>query len=145
MSNLNLKSINRMQLKEREPMDRKQIPVKLFNPKRPGALTTSKGNLRMISFFSKKTECPACRGTGMSKGVGDIHIADHTLAEVDKLPILEILTFIKSLRQSMDTLEFGIVSPIVSHIELMLLYLSKIGLRTLPPVTARGGLPVVSS
>ncbi|WP_274366012.1 hypothetical protein [Paenibacillus thermotolerans] len=107
--------------------------------------TTSKGNLRAISFFSKKTECPACQGTGMTKGVADIHIAGHTLAEADKLSISEMLTFIKSLRHSMGAHEFDIISPIVLHLEPMLLYLSKIGLRTLPPFTARGGLPVSSS
>jgi excinuclease ABC subunit A len=107
--------------------------------------TKSKGNLRMISFFSKKTKCPECHGTGMSKGVGDIHIAGHSLAEADKLPITEMLAFIKSLRQSMDALEFDIVSPIVGHLEPMLLYLSRIGLRSLPPVTVRGGIPAVSS
>ncbi|QTH43224.1 hypothetical protein J4772_01760 [Cohnella sp. LGH] len=109
------------------------------------ARTTSKGNLRMISFFSKHSECPACLGTGMSKGMLDIHISGHTLAEVDKLPIPEMLSFIKSLQQSMDAHEFNLVGPIVSHLEPMLLYLRKIGLRTLPLITARGSLPAVSS
>jgi excinuclease UvrABC ATPase subunit len=109
------------------------------------AHTTSKGNLRMISFFSKFTECPACLGTGMSKDVLGIHISGHTLAEAEKLPLPAILSFIKSLRQSMDAHEFENISPVVSHLEPMLIYLNKIGLRKLPLVTARGGLPADSS
>ncbi|GAA3412295.1 hypothetical protein ACFFNY_23370 [Paenibacillus hodogayensis] len=105
------------------------------------ARTTSKGNLRMISFFSKHSECPVCLGTRMSKGVLDIHISGHTLAEAEKMPISEMLSFINSLRQSMDAHEFENAGPIVSHLEPMLLYLSKIGLRTLPLVTARGWSP----
>lgn len=108
------------------------------------ARTTSKGNLRMISFFSKHSECPACVGTGMSKGVVDIHISGYTLAEADKLPIPEMLSFIKNLRQSMDAHEFEITGPIVSHLEPMLLYLSTIGLRRLPLAIERGGLPAIS-
>lgn len=104
------------------------------------ARTTSKGNLRMISFFSKHLECPACRGTGMCKSVLDLHICGQTLAEAEKLPISEMLYFIRSLRQSMGAHEFEIISPIISRLEPMLLYLSKIGLRTLPLVNARGGL-----
>jgi len=105
------------------------------------ARTTSKGNLRMISFFSKHTECPACLGTGMSKGVLGIRITGHTLTEARKLPIPEMLIFIKSLRQSMDAREFEIAGPIVNYLEPMLIYLSKIGLRKLPQITARGGFP----
>lgn len=100
------------------------------------ARTTSKGNLRMISFFSKQTECSACQGTGLSKGVSDIHISGLTLAEVNKLPIAEMLSFINNLRQAMDVHEFEIVEPIISHLVPILLYLSKIGLRTLPSVIA---------
>ncbi|WP_309119318.1 hypothetical protein [Paenibacillus sp.] len=108
------------------------------------ARTTSKGNQKMISYFSKRTECPACRGTGLSKGVTDIHIAGLTLAESNKLPITEMLAFIKSLRHSMIPREFEIALPIVSHLEPMLLYLNKIGLRTLHPVIGWGG-PAISS
>ncbi|MOA18225.1 UvrABC system protein A [compost metagenome] len=109
------------------------------------ARTTSKGNLRMISFFSKQSECPSCLGTGMSKGVLDIHISGYSLAKAYKLPIQEMLSFINNLQQSMDEHEFIIAGPIVSHLEPMLLYLRKIGIRTLPRITAQGGLPVVSS
>lgn len=107
--------------------------------------TTSKGNLRMISFFSRHTDCPACLGTRMNKGVSNIRISGYTLAEADKLPIPEMFSFIKSLRQSMEAHEFKIADPIVSYLEPMLLYLNKIGLRTLPLVTARGGLPTITS
>jgi len=109
------------------------------------ARTNSKGNLRAISFFSKHSECLACLGTGMSKGVLDIHISGYTLAKANKLSIPEMLSFIQSLRQSMDANEFEIAAPVVSHLEPMLLYLSKIGLRTLPLFTAWGGLPAGSS
>lgn len=105
--------------------------------------TTSKGNLRMISFFSKKLACTACRGTGMSESVREINIAGHTLTEADKLSIPDMLTFIKSLRQSVGAHEFDIVGPIGDHLESKLLYLNKIGLRTLPPVAARGGIAAI--
>ncbi|MDQ1914253.1 hypothetical protein RAC89_28040 [Paenibacillus sp. GD4] len=107
--------------------------------------TTSKGNLKMISFFSKQPECSACRGTGLSKGLSDIYAGGLTLAEVNKLPIDEMLSFIKCLRQSIDEPEAEIVEPIIIHLVPMLLYLSKIGLRTLPPVVAWRGLPAFSS
>lgn len=81
----------------------------------------------------------------MSKGVLDIHISGYTLAKADKLSIPEMLSFIQSLRQSMDANEFEIAAPVVSHLESMLLYLSKIGPRTLPLFTAWGGLPASSS
>src|SRR5690606_16407858 len=74
------------------------------------ARTTSKGNLRMISFFSMQEECPACRGFGLNKL--DIQIAGRTLAEATKLPIAEMLSFIKSLEQSMDRHEFESVGSI---------------------------------
>jgi hypothetical protein len=51
-----------------------------------------------------------------------------------KESIPEMLTFIKRLRQSMDAFEFSIISTVVGQFEPMLLFLSKIGLRTLPPV-----------
>ncbi|WP_284646182.1 hypothetical protein [Paenibacillus silviterrae] len=103
--------------------------------------TTSKGNLKMISFFSKQPECSACRGTGLSKGVSDIYAGGLTLAEVNKLPIDEMLFFINGLRQSIEGHEAEIAEPIFIHLAPMLLYLSKIGLRTLPPVVAWRGLP----
>ncbi len=101
------------------------------------ARTTSKGNLRMISFFSRYSGCPACLGTRMSRGVSNIRISGHTLAEAGKLPIHEMFSFIKSLRQSVDAHEFNIAGPIVSHLEPRLFYLNKIGLRTLPLVITR--------
>ncbi|WP_422661166.1 hypothetical protein ACK8P5_12055 [Paenibacillus sp. EC2-1] len=109
------------------------------------ARTTSKGNLRMISFFSKQRECSACQGTGLSEGVLDINIAGLTLAELNKLAIPEMLTFVHCLRQSMDLHEFEIVEPIISHLFPILSYLSKIGLRTLPLNSAWRGLPALSS
>ncbi|MDR6879502.1 hypothetical protein J2X61_001249 [Bacillus sp. 3255] len=78
----------------------------------------------------------------MSKGVSGIQIAGITLAEAHKLPIAEMLTFIKHLRESMNAHEFELVSPIITHLSPMLLYLSKIGLRTLSPVITRSGLTI---
>lgn len=109
------------------------------------ARTTSKGNLRMISFFSKKTDCPACRGTGMSNTVSEIRLAGYTLAESENLPIPEMHSFILSLPQFMDANEYDIASPIIRRLEPMLIYLNKTGLRALNPSIAQDTVQTVSS
>ncbi len=93
--------------------------------------TTSKGNLRMISFFSSKTACPSCHGTGMS--MSEIQLGGRSLAEAMKLPIPKLRSFVISLPQLMDANEHDTASPILSQLEPMLIYLNKIGLRTLNP------------
>ncbi|WP_307719188.1 hypothetical protein [Paenibacillus agaridevorans] len=109
------------------------------------ARTTSKGNLRMISYFSKRSDCPACQGTGMSNTVTDIRLAGHRLSEVEKLPIPEMRSFILGLSQLIDANEHDIVSPIISQLEPMLIYLNKIGIRTLNPTTAQEIVQTVTS
>lgn len=109
------------------------------------ARTTSKGNRRMISFFSKKMDCPACQGTGMSNSVLDIRLAGHRLPEAEKLPIPEMRSFIQSLPQFLDANEYDSASPIISQLEPMLIYLNKIGLRTLNPTIPQDVVLTVSS
>jgi excinuclease UvrABC ATPase subunit len=97
------------------------------------ARTTSKGNLRMISFFSKRIDCPACQGTGLNSTVSGIELAGLRLSEAEKLPIPELYAFIQSLPQLMEANEYVIASPIISQLEQMLNYLDIIGLRALNP------------
>jgi len=101
------------------------------------ARTTSKGNLRMIAFFSRKVDCPACQGTGVSGAAPGIRLAGRTLTETVKMPIPEMRSYINSLQQFMDANEFDIVQPIIPHLESMLIYLNQIGLRTLNPSIAQ--------
>ncbi|OXM16363.1 hypothetical protein [Paenibacillus herberti] len=79
----------------------------------------------------------------MSKGVLDIQISRFTLAEANKLPIPEMLLFIKNLEHSMNPHEFEIAGPIIRELELILLYLNKIGLRMLPLMASQGALPAI--
>lgn len=99
--------------------------------------TTSKGNRRMIAFFSKQSECPACRGTGLNKSMSEIPISGLTLPETAKLPIPVMHSFIKNLLRSMDPREYERVGPIACHLEPMLLHLTKIGLRKLPSTASK--------
>ncbi len=109
------------------------------------ARTTSKGNLRMISFFSHRTDCSACQETGLNSTVTSIHLAGYRLSEAIKLSIPELRSFIRELPQYMDANEYDIASPIIRQVEQMLHYLNMIGLRTLHPSIDREGIRTVSS
>lgn len=81
----------------------------------------------------------------MNNTVSEIRLAGYTLAEAERLPIPELLFFIINLPQSLDANEHDLARTIISHLEPMLIYLNKIGLRTLNPTIMQDVIQTVSS
>jgi excinuclease UvrABC ATPase subunit len=97
--------------------------------------TTSKGNLRAIEFFSGQVKCSECNGSKLNPESLTITIQGQSIIEDSRLPISELLLFIQSLPTSLDEHELKISSQLIDEIELRLIYLNKIGLKALSPVT----------
>lgn len=100
--------------------------------------TTSKGNLRVIDFFSRQVKCPECNGSELNPESLAITIEGQSIVEVSRLPISELLLFIHSLPASLDKHELKISIEVIDKIELRLIYLNKIGLKALPSVPKIG-------
>ncbi|MBD0379910.1 hypothetical protein [Paenibacillus sedimenti] len=99
--------------------------------------TTSKGNHRAIVFFSRQVKCPECNGSKLNPESLVITIEGQSIVEVSKLPIAELLLFIRNIPTSLDEHESKISSELIDEIELRLIYLNKIGLKVLPPINDR--------
>jgi excinuclease UvrABC ATPase subunit len=96
--------------------------------------TTSKGNLRAIDFFSGQVKCSECYGSKLNSESLAITIQGQSIAGVSRLPISELLVFIKELPTSLNEHELKISCQLIGEIELRLIYLNKIGLKALSPV-----------
>ncbi|MFC3773719.1 hypothetical protein [Paenibacillus sp. GCM10012303] len=93
--------------------------------------TISRGNLRSIRFFSRQEPCPMCSGSETSSERISITIGGRSVSEVSRIPIPDLLLFIKNLPLSLDFFERERCSEIIEEVETRLIYLHKIGLHTL--------------
>ncbi|WP_029192572.1 hypothetical protein [Paenibacillus harenae] len=93
--------------------------------------TKSKGNLRAIRFFSKHVRCAACNGSKMAPELLAATIQGRSIVDTLRLPIQELLLFIRGLPHSLDVHELEVYSQVKDEIELRLVYLNKIGLKSL--------------
>ncbi|WP_308637665.1 excinuclease ABC subunit UvrA [Paenibacillus silvisoli] len=93
--------------------------------------TASKGNLRAIAFFSTKAQCPACNGNEPKLERQAAALMGRSLQELWRLPVAELLRFVRQLPASPDDNARMITSEIAAEIESILTYLQKIGLKTL--------------
>jgi excinuclease UvrABC ATPase subunit len=96
--------------------------------------TTSKGNLRAIDFFSGQVKCPKCNRSKLNPESLTMTIHSHSIVKVSRLQISELLLFIQNLPASLDVHELKISSQLIDEIELRLIYLNNIGLKSLSPV-----------
>ncbi|MGO4495681.1 hypothetical protein AB4114_07205 [Paenibacillus sp. 2RAB27] len=93
--------------------------------------TKSKGNLRVIRFFSKQVQCAGCNGSKMAPELIATTIQGQSIVDTLRLPIQELLLFIRGLPHSLDVHELKVSSQVKDEIELRLVYLNKIGLKSL--------------
>ncbi|RAP74498.1 hypothetical protein DL346_20745 [Paenibacillus montanisoli] len=101
------------------------------------AETTSKGNLRAIAFFSRRVKCFRCSGNGPNLERFAATVNGRSLLEAWRLPVSELLLFVCHLPASPD----NDTDEIVAEIEACLIYLNKIGLKTLPSIEDKFRFP----
>lgn len=66
--------------------------------------TKSKGNLRAIRLFSKQVQCATCNGSKMAPELLATTIQGQSIIDTLRLPIQELLLFIRGLPHSLDVL-----------------------------------------
>ncbi|MFD0673067.1 hypothetical protein [Cohnella sp. GCM10027633] len=92
--------------------------------------TKSKGNLKAIDYFSGPIDCPACGGTKLGPVSAAIELEGLSLGEAASLPIPALLRFVQGLRES-PAIGGGVAGDVLGHLEPRLVYLNRIGLRSL--------------
>ena len=93
--------------------------------------TTSKGNLRAIRYFSGPVVCKECNGSRLRLESRHIRIHGLSLAEALKLPVPEMLSFLRDVSRSVSREEGLDGVPLVEAIEDRLERLQRIGLQSL--------------
>ncbi|NIK79762.1 excinuclease ABC subunit A [Paenibacillus castaneae] len=96
--------------------------------------TTSKGNLKAIKLFSRHDKCLDC-----SERLLEIErlVMGNSLSDVMRMPVSESLLFLQKLRNGLDKQVLDTYCELINDLELRLLYLSKIGLKSLSAFDGR--------
>jgi excinuclease ABC subunit A len=98
--------------------------------------TVSQGNLRAIGFFSGTVNCPQCNGSKPLDAEGPkITTQGRINVEASTMSISELLQHIQNLPASLNEQQLQAAEPWIDEIELRLIYLNKMGLKTLSPST----------
>jgi excinuclease UvrABC ATPase subunit len=93
--------------------------------------TKSKGNRKLINYFTGPVVCPLCEGTKLSPESRSVTIQGRSYATVSRMSVPQLLAFIRKLPSSLDTNDLELAGDLIAELEERLAYLDKIGLKRL--------------
>ncbi|PWV99734.1 excinuclease ABC subunit A [Paenibacillus cellulosilyticus] len=93
--------------------------------------TKSKGNRKLIHYFTGPVVCPLCEGTKLSPESRSVTIQGRTYAAASQMSVQQLLAFVRRLPSSLDSSDIELAGDLIAELEARLAYLDKIGLKRL--------------
>lgn len=93
--------------------------------------TKSKGNRRLIQYFTGPVACPLCEGTKLSPESRSVTVQGRSYAAASRMSVPQLLTFVRKLPSSIDNNDLELAGDLIAELEARLAHLDKLGLKRL--------------